>query len=233
MIYVKKIFVFLRKIDSLRNDAQKKVLSAIIRTEETERSRFSKDLHDGLGPLLSSVKLALSSIDKTKLDDDNAELISVTQNTINESIRSIKEISNNLSPHILENFGIISAVNDFANKLKSDLLIEINTNLDNIRFSYNIEVVLYRIICELINNTIKHASARKINIDIFLENDILICYYFDDGIGCNIEMLSGNTKGMGLSNIQSRLKSVNGTIDIESYKQKGMHVNIKIPVNDN
>ncbi|GAB4305696.1 MAG: hypothetical protein Kow0068_26670 [Marinilabiliales bacterium] len=232
MVYVKKIFIFLRKIDTLRNESEKKILSAIIRTEENERNRFSKDLHDGLGPLLSSIKMALFSVDKTKLDKDNSELIDICKNAINQSIKSIKEISNNLSPHILENFGIISAINDFTKKISSDILIEINSDLDNTRFKYNIEIVLYRIICELINNTIKHASAQKINIDIYLENDILNCYYFDNGIGCDINKLSDNNVGMGLSNIKSRLKSVNGTIEIESSKNNGMHVYIKIPINN-
>ncbi len=232
-MYIKKIFTFLKRIEELRLKSENRILSAIIKTEEKERRRFAKDLHDGLGPLLSSVKMSVSALSQTVRDDNNKKIISNIELVVNESIGAIKDISNNLSPHILDNFGLLSAVKSFSDKINisKSINIVVNSNIDNERFDYNAEVILYRVICELISNTIKHASAKTINIDIYLEKEMLHIYYYDDGIGFNVDkVLNSEIQGMGFSNILSRIKSINGVLEIESLKNDGVHVNIKVKV---
>ena len=231
VILIRKIFDFLKRVERSRDDSEKRVLSAIIQTEEKERRRLAKDLHDGLGPLLSTVKMAVSSLIQIENDVKNKEIIENSDIVITEAIRSLKEISNNLSPHVLDNFGLASAIKSFSGKISSTKAIKIsfNTNMPDDRLEYNTEVVLYRVICELISNTIKHAKAKNIEIELTRHNKILTMIYTDDGQGFDVKsVLFGHNEGMGYENILTRIKSIKGIINIESENEKGIKVLIII-----
>ncbi|MFC2136756.1 ATP-binding protein [Bacteroidota bacterium] len=232
LLFIKRIFNIQKRIDNLRKENESRVLSAIIKTEEIERQKFAKELHDGLGPLLSSVKMAISAISKNPKHADK-KVINNTAKLIDESITTIKEISYNLSPHILNHFGIIKAVNSFISKIQTDKTPQItfNSNLEDKRLNYNIEVVIYRVICELLTNSLKHASADKINIDLILDNKILILEYYDDGIGFNTDEILKENIGMGYSNIQSRIKSLNGNYNVISKINEGVNITISVNIN--
>ncbi len=231
VIYIRQIFNIQERIDLLRKQNESKVLSAIIRTEEKARQDFSKELHDGLGPLLSGVKMSVSAIDKSKIDASNLEIIEHTEQNIDEAITVVKEISNNLSPHILKNFGLHKAVVTFIERFstRENLDIRLSSDIGEKRFDYNTEIILYRIICELIANTIKHASATKIDINLSHHKNELELIYTDNGIGFDIEAIETSSPGMGLSNIRSRIKSLNGNIDIFSQPEEGFNLKIVIP----
>ena len=109
--------------------------------------------------------MSLSSLGKKLEKESNNEILDNAENLIDESIFTLKEISSKLSPHILINFGLLKAVKSFINKLQipDKPQIHLNYNIEGRRFSYNIEVVLYRVICELIANTIKHAEAANVD----------------------------------------------------------------------
>jgi signal transduction histidine kinase len=224
VILIREIFNFLKKAERSRDESEKRILNAIIQTEEKERRRFAKDLHDGLGPLLSAVKMAVSSLTQIDQEKKNNEIIENADLSITEAIRSLKEISNNLSPHVLDNFGLASSIKSFSGKINSakSVNISFNTNMAEERLDYNTEVVLYRVFCELINNTIKHAQAKNIEIELIRHNKLLTFVYRDDGIGFDVnEVLGGKAEGMGYSNILSRIKSIKGMISVESDKNKG------------
>jgi signal transduction histidine kinase len=233
---IQKIFKYMKKVEDSRRLTEKMFLNTIIQTEEKERKRFAKDLHDGLGPLLSSVKMSVSSLAQMKQDDASREIVENTELVINEAIKSLKEISDNLSPHILNNFGLVRALNNFSNKINVTKTIRINleSDLKDERFDNNVEVVLYRVICELINNTIKHAQARKIEIKISKEEEFLNIVYKDDGRGFDVSKVieQPGTGGMGFSNIYSRINSLKGEIKIESEHKKGTLVTIKVLMHD-
>ncbi|MBN1597213.1 MAG: sensor histidine kinase [Bacteroidales bacterium] len=231
LIFIKRIFNIQKRIDDLRKENESRVLSVMIKTEENERQRFAKELHDGLGPLLSSVKMSLSALARNPNGVEKEKILLNTENLIDESILSLKEISNNLSPHVLNNFGLLKAVRSFANKLQiiDEPKISINGNIEDKRFPYNIEVVLYRIICELVMNTLKHASARNINIDLVTDKKTLILMYYDDGVGFDMGSIELGT-GMGYSNIQSRIKSLNGTLEIQAEEGHGVQINITVNI---
>ena len=233
LILIKKIFNFIRASDQSRTESEKKVLNAIIQTEERERRRLAKDLHDGLGPLLSTVKMAVSSLNQIEKDNKNNEIIENTDIVITEAIRSLKEISNNLSPHVLDNFGLASAIKSFSGKIDSTKTIctSFNSNMFEDRLDYNTEVVLYRVVCELINNTIKHAQAKNIEIELTRHNSLLTLVYSDDGKGFDVnEVLYGHSEGMGYANIMSRIKSIKGIINVESDLEKGTKVIIIVNI---
>jgi len=229
---IQKIFKYMKRVEDSRRLTEKMFLNAIIQAEEKERKRFAKELHDGLGPLLSTVKMSVSSLAQLKQDQASEEIVKNTEMIINEAIKSLKEISDNLSPHVLDNFGLLRALRNFTNKINATkaIHIKLESNLENERFETNIEVVLYRVICELINNTIKHARAKKIEISLMKEEKNITIAYKDNGRGFNKEKLSdrpGN-RGMGLSNIFSRINSLKGEFSIESEPGKGTWVNIKV-----
>ena len=233
---IQKIFKYMKRVEDSRRLTEKMFLNTIIQTEEKERKRFAKDLHDGLGPLLSSVKMSVSSLAQMKHDEASREIVENTELVINEAIKSLKEISDNLSPHVLSNFGLIRALSNFINKINIAKTIRINliTEMKDERFDPNVEVVLYRVICELINNTLKHAQAKKINISLSIEGNYITIIYRDDGKGFDvskvIEHQSGS--GMGFSNIYSRINSLKGEINIESENKKGTMVTIKVLMHD-
>ncbi len=234
VLMIRKIFNFIRKVEQSRREAEKRVLSAIIQTEEKERKRFAKDLHDGLGPLLSTVKMSVSTL--TLMDNDPArkEIIANTAHLIDESIKSIKEISNNLSPHILNNFGLASAIKDFTNKIDNKVIhINFESDIFSRRFDEDIEVVLYRAACELINNTLKHANARNIEINLTFQFRTILLSYSDDGVGFDVnEIITGipPSQGMGYSNMLSRVNSIKGKMDIESSLENGTKVLIRVKI---
>src|SRR4030042_3371987 len=110
VILIRELFSSLKRADIDRLRAEKRVINAIINTEENERKRFAKDLHDGLGPLLSTVKMSLSALGERITDNTGTVILNNTNHLVNEAINTLKDISNNLSPHVLSNFGLSSAL---------------------------------------------------------------------------------------------------------------------------
>ncbi len=230
---IQKIFKYMKTVDTEKRNMEKRILNAIIQAEETERKRFAKDLHDGLGPILSTVKMSISSLTRIEKDDQTKKILRNTDIVIDEAIKSIREISNNLSPHILNNFGLNKAMRNFINKinLSDTIKISFNSNLENDRFESNTEVVLYRVICELINNTLKHAGATQIRISLEKKTNMIICQYKDNGKGFDINEISANNgSGMGYSNMQTRINSLKGNFEMNTEKGKGTKAIIMVPL---
>ncbi|MBN2664578.1 MAG: hypothetical protein JXR68_13095, partial [Bacteroidales bacterium] len=231
--YIRQIFDFQHEMDILRKQNETKILSAVLKAEENERSKTAKELHDGLAPLLSTAKMFVTAIEKEKIGTDNLQIIEKMEVIVDNSITTLKEISNNISPHILVNFGLEVAIKKYLQNIDIQKQIKLNfiSNLNKNRIDSEIETVVYRVVCELITNSKKHSNCRKIDANIFYGNGILELFYFDDGKGFNTEILE-TTTGMGLSNIFSRIKSVNGTVDFNTNPKSGFWIRIKIPLNE-
>jgi signal transduction histidine kinase len=231
VILIRELFFSLKRAEIDRLRTEKRVLNAIINTEENERKRFAKDLHDGLGPILSTVKMSLSAlIDRIK-DPSGTLILNNTNHLVNEAISTIKDISNNLSPHMLTNFGLASAIGAFTTKINQTKAHEIvfNTNMENERLENDKEVVLYRAVCELINNSILHSGASRIEIELNKHDKFITLQFNDNGRGFDTATLSKeDTKGMGLSNIETRVKTVEGVFILESTPGKGTSALIKV-----
>ena len=228
LVFIRRIFNIQKQIEHLRKQNETRVLSAILRTEEKERQHFANELHDGLGPLLSSVKMSISA--SAYQDQPPREVLKNAEKLIDESINTLKDISGKLSPHILLNFGLEKALKSFIGKLPTIEmpLVHFNCNLGNRRYPYNTEVVLYRVICELITNTLKHARANNIYIDLMQEDSMISLKYIDDGVGFNVKEAEESLKGMGYPNTKSRIRSLNGNIEIYSQPGEGTRVEITI-----
>lgn len=228
VLYAHKLFTYIGHLDHQRKLTNKRILTAVLRTEEKFRSRYSRELHDGMGPLLSSAKMSMSVLAKRAEDEENRELIASTSAVIDEAIRSLREISNNLSPQVLNDFGLVRGITNFINKNPQLRTIEMrfDTNLRKERFGHDIEVILYRVICELINNSLKHSGCTKIELDLQLVYDRIYLTYSDNGRGFDTQAVADY--GMGMSNLTSRIHSLGGTIEITSQPNKGMAASIVV-----
>ena len=231
VVLIREIFYSLKRAETDRARTEKRVLNAIINAEENEKRRFAKDLHDGLGPLLSTVKMSLSSLTARISDPSDKIILNNTNHLVNEAIGTIKDVSNNLSPHILSNFGLASAIGAFTTKINQTRTVEIDfkSNMENLRLENDKEVVMYRAVCELINNSIQHSGASKIDIELNKHEKFVTLQFYDNGRGFDTSTLSReDTKGMGLSNIETRVKTVEGVFILESTPGKGTSALIKM-----
>jgi len=231
VILIRELFNSLKRADIERMKTEKKVITAIINTEENERKRFAKDLHDGLGPLMSTIKMSLSALGERIKDPSGTLILNNTNHLINEAINTLKDISNNLSPHVLSNFGLSSALSAFISKINQTkaIQIEFKSNMENQRLETEKEVVIYRAACELINNSIRHSGAARIEIELNKHEKFITLHFSDNGRGFDTASLDGeDIKGMGLSNIETRVRSVDGVFVLESTHGKGTSALIKI-----
>lgn len=206
-------------------------ISSLKAEEEEERGRIAKDLHDGLGPLISACKIYLHNLRNIDFNSDEKDSFSKLGYLIDEALAGIKEISNNLSPHILRNFGLIHAVKSFIEKLKTNPNFKINYKFNlGKRYDEIIEVTLYRVLTELINNTLKYAGAKDISVFIEENEGKLNIFYKDDGIGFNYYDTIKENKGFGLYNIHSRINSIGGKINYFTEEGKGIDVSISLEI---
>jgi signal transduction histidine kinase len=231
VILIREIFYSLKRAEIDRVRTERKVLNAVIITEENEKRRFANDLHDGLGPILSTVKMSLSSLNERISDPAGIVILNNTHHLVNEAINSIKDISNNMSPHVLSNFGLASAISTFISKINQTGTVEIDfkSNMENKRLENDKEVVMYRAVCELINNSIRHSGASRIEIELNKHEKFVTLQFNDNGRGFDMSTLnSDDSKGMGLSNIETRVKTVGGVFILESTPGKGTIALIKV-----
>ncbi len=214
------------EIANMRTEQELKELNAMMHGQEEERNRIASDLHDRLGARLSSIKLLFQSSDIPAAADK------VLQN-INEAIKETREISHNLSTDLLSRFGLETALKDTirtineAEKIKADLSIY---GLQN-RLSVDIERNIYHIILELINNTIKHAKANLINLQISQSENEINVFYEDDGVGFDVQIVADS--GMGMRSIYARVNTINGAVYFNSKPGGGINVVLSIPVESN
>ena len=228
--YLKSTIISLGKEMEEKKALQKQVLEAVIQTEEKERRRIAGDLHDGLGPVFSTAKLYFQAYSDAKDDHSKKEIKEKLEKTFDKAIGSISEISHNISLHELINHGLIPALNSFLSHIEAYGKIRINFKHDNIRrFGQTAEITLYRAINELVNNTLKHSNASEISLQIITKNNNLKITYSDNGDGFDPATVLEKSTGMGMRNIQNRVQSLNGTIDIKSLPDKGIAVEIEIP----
>lgn len=231
IFYLRRSIDYIEFINKKRELTERRLLNTVIFTEEKERQRFSKDLHDGLGPLLSSAKMSMSVLTKMEKDEKTLEIINNISYVIDEAIKEVRDISNNISPAILQNFGISRALNNFVSKLNlpDNVNIKYKSGLKSKRFSGDVEVIFYRVGCELINNAIKHSQASDITVSLECWGRNLVFTIRDNGIGLPKSTIENKSQGMGLKNIISRINSLNGNIDFVPIA-KGTKIIVRVKV---
>jgi signal transduction histidine kinase len=185
--------------------------------------------------MLSTVKLYFEWLAETSESDKRENIVKTGIQNINDAIQAVREISNSLSPRVLDGMGLIPAMKYLIHQLNETQKIEIYITYDiERRYRPQLEVTLYRIFSELINNTIKYADAQTITIEVKhnLDNERIFAIYKDDGKGFNLEDISIINKGMGLQNMKQRVETLNGKITFNTDSGKPLTVNIELPIND-
>jgi len=210
-------------------------IKAMVATQEDERKRISRDLHDDVGTKLSALKYFLSSLHEKASDSNNEEIKSLAQSSeqfITEAIQDVRQLLLNLSPTVLEEFGYTTAVEGLVNKINETKQINFNLVVFgmNRRLQKEYELALYRITQELINNVLKHAGAKHVSLQIGQRDEKIILMMEDDGKGFDV---NAHKDGYGLNNLDSRTKLMQGTMIIDSKAGKGTSVLIEIPYNFN
>ena len=205
-----------------RKHVEKYLLSKLIETEEKARKQFAADLHDDLGPTLSSIKLHLGLLEHSKNPEKSRETLNIANGLLTEAISKMRIIANNLMPRLIENYGLEAAINSFVNTIpkQGTFSVEFVSNLNGKRFPRQTELHFYRIICELINNTIKHAGATLSSVNLNYSRSVLKLTYTDNGRGYNVEEINEKTSGMGVSNILQRVNVIDGKIQFRNIKGK-------------
>jgi len=229
----KKAILSIARDITERKEIERKIAAAIIETEERERKRFAADLHDGLAPLLSTIKLYTDLLKKGNFKNISpAETLQSVDELVDKAIVSTREISNNIMPSILQDFGLPAAVKDFCNYINNTNSIKIilDTSQYKLTGPRIEETVLFQSIKELVNNTLKHSQAK--NIDIFLESheNQVNLYYKDDGVGFDVDEKMTLPTGLGLNNIVNKVKTINGLSLIKSKPGEGMSVLVSLYV---
>lgn len=229
----KKAILSLARDITDRKEIERKIAATIIETEERERQRFAADLHDGLAPLLSTIKLYTDLLKKGNFNKISpAETLQAVDELIDKAIVSTREISNNIMPSILQDFGLPVAIKDFCNYINNTQSVKIilDTSQYKLLGSRIEETVLFQSIKELVNNSLKHSRAK--NIEIYLESHDrqVNLFYKDDGIGFDVEDKLQQPTGMGLNNIVNKIKTINGLTLIKSNEGQGMSVLVTVNV---
>ncbi len=216
-----------------QKEIDRRLLDAVISAEENERNRFSQELHDGLGPMLSTVKLYFQWLSETKEVAKQKRISETGLQNINEAIQAVREISNSLSPRILINMGLIAALKHLCHRINETKKLSIELNCDHERrYDSSSEITIYRIISELINNTIKYAQAKKviINFKHNYEKKNLIINYSDDGKGFDFDKVLQARKGLGINNMIQRISTLKGVINFDTGVGKSLNVKIELPL---
>ena len=231
-----KAYYFTARDITERKEYQKNILKAILKTEEDERNRFAKELHDGLGTLISAVKMYIDLlIQKDISEEKNPAILQSMKDLIDEAALSAKEIANNIKPHMLSNFGLILSIKDLINKRANVERVEMKFFHSNFSGKLNddIELSVYRMISELINNTFKYANASELRIVLRLKNSTLTVMYSDNGKGFDMEKIKETRKGgSGIKNIMARTENIQGKLSFAAIPGKGVFLKLKYKIND-
>ncbi len=221
----KKVILVIARDITERKNLEDNILRAIIQTEENERKRFVADLHDDLGPILSTIKLFIDLIKKKNFKNiDEGEAVKNMEELVEKAITATRTISRNIRPNILQDFGLAAAINEFCNFINKSESLQIKLDTSNYTINHRgiEETILYHAVKELINNSLKHAKAKNVKIELKNYEKQIILYYRDDGIGFDVEQAKKVNSGFGLNNIINKIKSIKGSVDINSSIGKGM-----------
>ena len=204
-----------------------KIMNAVISSEEEERLRIARDLHDSVGPYLSAARLYIQSMESSEMDSRSVQIKKELSELMNLSISSIREISGNLGSHVLRTLGLKAALQGYIEKVNPGGAIKLEIIIpDHYPFVENVEMALYRVLAELIINSVKYGSAGIISIVLSDSPRKVSLKYKENGVGFNLQEALGKQKGMGLYNIHSRIQALGGNIDFHSRPGKGVSVNI-------
>jgi two-component system NarL family sensor kinase len=222
-----------QQIQNLEKEKQLLSAEALMEGQEAERSRLAKDLHDGLGGILTGTKYSLSSMKQNMIiSAENAAAFEKTMGMLDQSITELRRIAHNMMPESLLKLTLDEALQDYCLQVSQSGALSVtyqSFDVENLAINDTVKINVYRIVQELINNATKHASASTAIVQITFKDEVLGIAVEDNGKGLNIDGLP-YADGIGYQNIKSRIDFLKGNMDIQSISGKGTSILIKIPV---
>ena len=223
-----------QRIRELEKDRQLVAVDSMLKGQEEERSRMAKDLHDGLGGMLSGVKLSLGAMKgNIILSEDNTRLFASVLDQLDHSINEMRRVAHNMMPEALVKLGLQQAIKDYCDGLNEANNLRFNSQFYGLekRMETSTEIVVYRIVQELLNNVVKHAQATEVFVQLMRHDKNLNITVEDNGRGFDINEV-GRGKSVGLNNVRSRVDYLKGQIDIRSTPGTGTSIHIECTVQD-
>lgn len=223
------------KIDELETEKQLTATEAVLKGEEQERTRLAKDLHDGLGGMLSGIKYSLSNMKGNLImTPDNALAFERSMDMLDTSIREMRRVAHNMMPEVLVKYGLDAALKEFCSEIDNSGVIHTSYHsigMDKIAIAQTAAVTVYRIVQELVNNAIKHASAENVLVQAHVSDQekLLAITVEDDGKGME-DSRQDKAAGIGWNNIRNRVAFLNGKIDVRSAPRNGTSVLVEIGI---
>lgn len=231
VFYQKKMIQEQLKRQALEFDYQQKMMQAELQSQESERRRLAADLHDSIGGMLSTIRVGLTTMARQLPDPQSMD---ETKQMLDDTITSVRRISRDLMPSTLEKFGFIQAIKELCERFQATSKIAIHFHEENeIRpLDAQRELMVFRIVQELLNNAVKHAQATEIKVNIGIDGQQLYLSVEDNGIGFNAEEQKNDRqhgKGLGLFNIENRARLLGGILLFEKDRAKGSKTTLTLP----
>ncbi len=221
----------MQRISELETEKKLLATEAVLKGEEQERSRLAKDLHDGLGGLLSGIKYSFQNIKSNLvMTTENHQAFERGMDMLDTSIKEMRRVAHNMMPEALVKFGLDTALKDFCNDINQTAVLQVtyqSIELENVSIDQTTSITIYRIVQELIHNSMKHAAAKTAIVQLSKTDGKISITVEDDGKGFDTVILN-HSKGIGWSNIKSRVDFLNGKLDVQSGPGKGTSVHIEL-----
>jgi two-component system, NarL family, sensor kinase len=222
-----------QKIRELETEKLLTATEAVLKGEEQERTRLARDLHDGLGGMLSGIKYSFNKMKgNLVMTGENMQAFERSMDMLDSSIKEMRRVAHNMMPEALVKFGLDTALKDFCNDINQSGALQVSyqsIGLDALAIEQSTAITIYRVVQELINNTMRHAVAKSAIVQVSKTGSLLSVTVEDDGKGFDPEILKSNT-GIGWTNIKSRVDYLKGTIDVQASPGKGTSVHLEFIV---
>ncbi|MBX3238777.1 MAG: sensor histidine kinase [Chitinophagaceae bacterium] len=224
----------LHRINELENQKMLMATEAVIKGEEQERTRLAKDLHDGLGGMLSGIKYSFQAMKGNLImTPENQQAFERSMDMLDSSIKEMRRVAHNMMPEALVKFGLDVALKDFCNDINESRVLKVNylsNRFNDAAIDQTTAITVYRVVQELVNNTIKHAGATSAIVQVDYTPEKLTLTVEDNGKGFDTSSVLQQPGGIGWNNIQSRVDFLKGRLDVKSDKNTGTSVLIEFKI---
>ncbi|HMG93350.1 MAG TPA: sensor histidine kinase [Chryseolinea sp.] len=222
-----------QRINELETEKKLMAAEAVLKGEEQERARLAKDLHDGLGGMLSGIKYSFNAMKGNLImTPENHQAFERSMDMLDSSIKEMRRVAHNMMPETLVRFGLDTALRDYCNDINQSGALQVtyqSLGLENETFDPTTAITIYRIVQELVTNTMKHAAAKTSIVQLTKAKGELSITIEDDGKGFDTNILK-QSKGIGWTNIQHRIEFLKGKLDVNSEPGKGTSVHIELNI---
>jgi signal transduction histidine kinase len=222
-----------QRINELETEKKLSATEAVLKGEEQERTRLAKDLHDGLGGMLSGIKYSFNTMKgNLVMTPENNQAFERSMDMLDSSIKEMRRVAHNMMPEALVKFGLDTALKDFCNEINQSGALLVNYQSIGMEYAVieqTTAITIYRIVQELINNTMKHAAAKTAVVQVTKSDDHISVTVEDDGKGFDTSILR-QSKGIGWDNIQNRVEFLKGSLDVQSGNENGTSVLIEFNI---